>query len=131
MQFGPPEEGTFNRVADVKLTNLKWGPFPLNRENVDSLLWFVSPGTYALGTVSKKGVLEIEYVGRADDDLNKRLKEHIGRYTHFAVTKHPSPREAHQHECRLYHDFGPPDNQGHPRPPAGDETECAQCAEAA
>jgi hypothetical protein len=117
-------------VADIKLTHLKWGPFPLNRENVDSLLWFVSPGTYALGNMTRKGVLEIEYVGRADDNLNKRLKEYIGRYTHFAVTKHATAGEAHEHQCRLYHDFGPPDNHVHPSPPAGDPTTCPHCTPA-
>ncbi len=115
-------------MPDIKLTHLKWGPFPLTRENVDSLLWFVSPGTYALGKMSSKGVMEIEYVGRADDNLNKCLKEHIGRYSYFAVTRHASPHEAHEHECALYHDFGPPDNAGHPRPPEGDGGACPHCA---
>ncbi len=114
-------------MADIKITRLKWGPFPLNRENIDSLLFLESPGTYALGTMSSKGVLEIEYVGRADKNVNKSLKEYIGHYTHFAVTKHASVHEAHEHECQLYHDFGPPDNRIHPRPPEGDGGGCRHC----
>lgn len=67
-------------------------------------------------------------VGRSDYDLNDRLKDHLGSYKHFKYGFWKTPAEAYAHECRLYHDFSPPDNAIHPDRPEGSTLRCPVCA---
>ena len=100
-----------------------WGNYPLNGETIDRIVTARSAGAYALGYVSQ-GTFYVSYVGRSDDDLAARLKRHIGEYAAFQYAYMPSPSAAFEKECRLYHEFNPPDNKVHPARPEGTNYRC-------
>lgn len=100
-----------------------YGPFPFTDDGVDANIRSTAPGAYALGK-SSGGVFYISYVGRSDTDLNGRLHEHVGKYTHFKAAFFETPKDAFEKECNLYHDFGPPDNSVHPARPQGTNYRC-------
>jgi hypothetical protein len=101
-----------------------YGPFPLTTTSIDENAAGIAPGAYALGTKNKEGGFSVSYVGRSDDDLNGRLKQHVGEYTHFKHAFYKTSKEAFAKECILYHDFSPPDNQVHPAKPTGTKYQC-------
>lgn len=101
-----------------------YGPFQLTKISVDTNASGFGPGAYALGRLGKDGVLYVSYVGRSDDDLNGRLKKHVGRYTHFQHAFYNTSRDAFAKECILYHEFNPPDNLVHPAKSAGTNYQC-------
>lgn len=102
------------------------GPYELTSNKVDAVVADKSIGAYALGTV-KNGVFYIYYVGRSDQDLNKRLKQHVGNYDDFKFEYYDSAKAAFEKECHLYHDFKPRDNDIHPRRPTGSNWKCPVC----
>ena len=60
----------------------------------------------------------VQYVGRSDTDVARRLKEHVNEgYSHFKFSYASSRRAAFIKECQNYHDFNPSDNDIHPRRP--------------
>lgn len=62
------------------------GPFPLTYASVDELVTRRSPGNFALGYMDA-GTFVVFYVGRADADLNGRLRDWVGtpsRYEQYA-----------------------------------------------
>lgn len=75
-----------------------------------------------------KGTADIAYVGRADDDLQHRLKDFLGKgYTHFQWVQLPWVKETFEMHCRLYHHAGGRkrlDNRDHPMPPQGKTWTC-------
>jgi hypothetical protein len=81
------------------------------------------PGAYALGIAQDQNVLTIRYVGRADDNVNARLKRWVGRYRHFQFAV-LTTRAAFDKECWLYHTFSPVDNMIHPARPSGTNYRC-------
>jgi hypothetical protein len=88
-----------------------------------------SGGAYALGiTLLPNGEIPIKYVGRADYDLNNRLKQHAseGRYKYFAFIYCGSVIAAYDKDCELYHTFGNLDNTVHPAKPNA-SCKCPQC----
>ena len=93
------------------------GPYTLSREKIDSVVTRTSPGAYALGEM-KDNTFYISYVGRSDDDVNRRLHEWVGKYASFKFGYYPSAKAAYEKECSLWHDFGGPDgkldNKSHP-----------------
>lgn len=107
--------------------NMK-GPYTLNDSYIDK---FDSNeiGNYGLG-YSDDTYFYVKYVGRSDDDLNKRLKEHVGEYKEFMFSYATSKKETFNKECRNYHDFGGSkklDNTNHPARPKGKDWECPKC----
>ena len=103
------------------------GPFVLNRRGVDNEVTTISAGAYALGD-SKEDGFHIKYVGRADDDVASRLRDHIPEpYQNFKYEYYPSAKAAFEKECRLYHDFNPADNQIHPARPQNTNYKCPVC----
>ena len=103
------------------------GSFPLTEEGISSNVGSVSPGAYALG--SRKGsTFHISYVGRADSDVARRLRDHIGNYERFKYEYYGSPKAAFEKECHLYHDINPPENAIHPDRPDGSNWTCPVCA---
>ncbi len=48
------------------------GPYPLTNEKIDEVVTKTSAGNYALG-YKKESTFYVKYVGRSDNDLNKRL----------------------------------------------------------
>lgn len=107
------------------------GPFPLDVANIDKNVTRTEPGNYALGYLDEK-VFRVKYVGRSDDDLNDRLKDHVGNYKHFKYSYATSPKAAFEKECRNFHDFGEVkklDNDIHPDRPDGAAWKCPVCGQ--
>ena len=104
----------------------------LLNNDIDKEVTNTSAGVYVLTTSWTDGVL---YVGRSDDDLNKRLKDHVGEtsptkkkiYFWFKYEYASSPKSAYEKECRLYHTLNPPDNKKHPDKPEGTTYPCPVC----
>ena len=107
------------------------GPFNLSQTGIDTAVNQTSPGAYALGRTSQDGTFLISYVGRSDDDLNGRLKNHVGSHLQFKGLYFSSAKAAFDKECELYHMFGGPDgelqNKVHPAKPAGINARCPIC----
>ena len=55
------------------------GTYKLEVETIDSQVTKTSPGNYALGKKDDKGTFLVGYVGRADKDVNGRLKSWVGK----------------------------------------------------
>jgi hypothetical protein len=104
-----------------------FGPHHLTNAGIDGAVRGVGPGAYALGTSDTAGNLTVRYVGRSDDDLNARLKQHLGKYQHFKYAFFPTAKAAFDKECALYHDFKPSDNAIHPARPQGSMLRCPVC----
>ena len=109
------------------------GPYSFTREKVDEKITRRSPGNYALGHV-RDNTFYVCYVGRSDDDINKRLKQWLDKkpekYTHFKFSYATSPKAAFEKECKNYHDFGESkklDNEYHPKRPEGTNWKCPRC----
>ena len=104
------------------------GSFPLSKGQVDAQVSIVSPGIFALGTRSADGSkFTIARVGRSDTDVNRRLHEYVGRYSHFKFGYSPSSAAAFEKECALFHHLHPRDNKAHPLRPAGTMWRCPMC----
>jgi hypothetical protein len=82
------------------------------------------PGVYVLLSEHNHGG-RLEYVGRADEDMNERLKEWMNSFGWFFYAYADSATDAFQKECALYHHINPPANAVHPVPPAG--SSCPVC----
>jgi len=54
------------------------GPYKLDAETIDNQVTKTSPGNYALGKKNDEGTFLVNYVGRSDSDVNRRLKDWIG-----------------------------------------------------
>lgn len=105
--------------------------YPLNNETIDRVITKTSAGNYALGYY-ENDTFYVFYVGRSDDDLNRRLKDWVGEYTEFKFSYAASPKEAYVKECRNYHDFGGSQslqNRIHPDSPNGTNYRCPLCGE--
>ncbi len=104
------------------------GPYKLDAQTIDKIVTKTSAGAYALGR-SKNDGYYVDYVGRSDGDVNKRLKDWVGNYTHFKFDYFSSPKAAFEKECNLYHDFKASglDNDVHPARPANTNWECPRC----
>jgi hypothetical protein len=105
------------------------GPFSLTTFGIDNAVTVTSPGAYALGYTGTDGRFYIQYVGRSDDDIGKRLKDWAPtNYAQFKFEYYSSPEAAFEKECELYHDFDPADNTVHPARPKGSNWECPRCS---
>ncbi|WP_256361369.1 hypothetical protein [Methylomonas koyamae] len=72
----------------------------------------------------------VKYVGRAEEDLNVRLKQHVGKYPKFKFSYAASPQAAFEKVCRNFHDFGGTQKLGntvHPKPPVHADWKCPCC----
>ncbi len=104
----------------------------LRNEKIDAIVTQNRSGAYALDK-SATGGFQVSYVGRADDDVNKRLKDWVGKYKFFEFDYATSPKDAYEKECELWHDFGGADgkldNKIHPDCPEGTNWKCpnAKC----
>lgn len=102
------------------------GPFALTDEGINSAVTKTSAGAYALGRL-KDDTFYIDYVGRSDGDVNKRLHDHVGNYPRFKFDYFGSAKAAFEKECNLWHDFSPSDNKVHPARPSGSNWSCPRC----
>jgi len=103
------------------------GGYPLNNEKIDEKVTKKSAGCYKLGNLNSRDRVEIKYVGRSDSDVSSRLKDHVGKYTHFFFAYTTSPKAAFEAECELYHDYSPKNNTIHPDRPANSSWKCPRC----
>ena len=99
--------------------------FSLSNGQVDAQVTKKSPGVYVLDR-SVTGGFTAHYAGRSDDDVAKRLKDHVndGLYKYFKFEYATSSKAAFELECRLYHDLKPPDDDIHPAKPKGTNYVC-------
>jgi hypothetical protein len=107
------------------------GPFPLTAEAIAAEVAPLSIGTYALGRMQGKRFF-VRRVGRADRDVASELAAFIAQYDAFKVRIYDSTRRAFEKECRLFHEFAPPESPAHPVRPKGTRFVCpvASCPEA-
>jgi hypothetical protein len=126
LQFSrSPQHDVRNTMATTGLD----GPYKLTSARIDEIVTKTSAGTYALDATDESA-FHVSRVGRSDNDLNARLKNYIGgKYKYFKFGYSPSAKAAFEKECRLYHDFNPPDNVIHPDRPNGANWKCpvAEC----
>lgn len=105
------------------------GPFDLTNESIDRNITKTSAGNYALGYVTD-GTFYVRYVGRSDTDVNKRLKDHVGKHKSFKYSYASSPKAAFEKECNNFHDFGEEkklENDIHPDRPKNSDWKCPRC----
>lgn len=105
------------------------GPYPLIATIIDRTVAANRIGAYVLGHISGGNVFNITYVGRSDDDLAGRLKQHVGSYTQFKFGYFSSAVAAFEKECTLYHDFEPRHNEIHPARPRTGNHRCPRCGQ--
>ncbi len=103
------------------------GEYPLTESGIDTNVSRTSAGAYALGRTKDEKYL-ISYVGRSDDDVNARLKQHVNDYDRFKYGYFSSAKAAFEKECNLYHDFTPFDNKIHPARPNNSNWSCPRCS---
>ena len=106
------------------------GPYELTTEIIDEVITKKSSGNYALGYLANQKFI-VKYVGRADSDLNDRLKDHVDEsYEMFKYSYATSPKAAFEKECENFHDFGGAntlDNKIHPDRPKETSWKCPRC----
>lgn len=105
--------------------------YNLTTANIEKYVTKTSAGNYALGYAKNDGGFVVQYVGRADSDVNDRLKDHIGEgYKQFKFSYASSPKAAFEKECKNYHAFGEKEklhNKFHPDKPDGSNWKCPVC----
>jgi hypothetical protein len=109
-----------------------FGPHKFTQENINLHVATKGIGVYALDK-TKDANFKVSYVGRSDDDLPGRIADHLDEgYQHFKYGYFKTTLAAFERECRIYHDFEPPDNIIHPDAPDGTNYTCpvAGCARA-
>jgi excinuclease UvrABC nuclease subunit len=96
------------------------GKFSLNNASIDTTVPS-SPGAYVLVNSNNNAV----YVGRSDNNLNSRLKDHLseretnawirrGFPTDFYFEPTTNAQEAYRLECDWFHKYRPSCNTAHP-----------------
>lgn len=108
-----------------------YGPYEFTKESIKNNCPDNKPGNYALGYLNDMSVFIVQYVGRSDTDLQKRLLQHIGEnYKHFKAVYISTQEERYKKECINFHDFGGSDklnNESHPARPY-DSSKCPICS---
>jgi hypothetical protein len=109
------------------------GPHRLNPSEIDRVVPGSHPGNFAIGYVkdAAKRTFVVRYIGRADNDLNRTLKEQeADESSWFKWSYAPSEKAAFDKECKNFHDFGEHgqlENDYHPEPPEGTKWKCPVC----
>lgn len=104
-----------------------FGPYPLTTKGVEENIPVKSPGVYALGS-TRANTFYITYVGRSDEDVAARLKNHVALPDpQFKFTYASSAVDAFEKECELYHEYRTNANQVHPARPQGSNRKCPRC----
>ena len=105
------------------------GPYRLNFDTIDKKVNRVSSGNYAIGRRSKNGIFLFRVIGRANKDLNSKLKSWLDKTDKplFKFRFSESAREAFEKECTIYHDFVKDKKIKHPRRPTKSDWKCPRC----
>lgn len=104
--------------------------YPLTIAQIDKQVTKTRPGNYALGFIGDNDAFKVRYVGRSDDDVNERLKDHVNEDREFKKFKFlyaTSAKVAFEKECVNYHDYvdtGKLKNKYHPARPKGSNWKC-------
>ena len=113
--------------------NMK-GAFLYDSEEMKNQVDDEKIANYALGYKNDKGTFIVQYVGRSDTDLRRRLIKHITdgeKFEYFKFSYAKNVESAFKEECRNYHDFGENEkliNEIHPdRPENRDDLTCPYC----
>ena len=101
--------------------------FSLTQKEIDKNFKRIAPGNYILGNFDSEGEFKVSYVGRSDDDLCRRLRDHMGCYDIFKAYYADNANQAFENECVDYHEINPADNKTHPARPAGSDLKCPCC----
>lgn len=109
------------------LTTGLLGPHRLSFDGICAAVPRQSPGVYVLGHGDLNGRFCVNHVGRADADVAASLRNLIGSDSLFKFGVMPSPRDAFERECVLFHTFRPPGNRLHPSRSAGTNWTCPRC----
>jgi len=105
------------------------GPYCLDIATIDEKVSQSSPGNFVLGRKNEEGTFLFNYIGRANADLNSKLKSWIAKTDKpfFKFRYSVSAREAFQVECKNFHDFVKKEKKRHPRKPADSNWKCPLC----
>jgi hypothetical protein len=103
------------------------GPYPLEFATVDVVVPRRSVGVYTLSRTPGPQAFAIAFIGRAEGDLNVRLKQHVGSYASFQFTICASPEAAFLAECELFHAHAHVEGQAHPAGSAKNHWKCPWC----
>jgi hypothetical protein len=86
------------------------GPYPLTLDSLESFVGR-SPGAYIILGTNNKGV----YVGRSDDDLRGKMKQHAPNpILRFFFEHTRTAMDAYNLECLWYHQYEPQEKVIHP-----------------
>lgn len=98
------------------------GPFNLTAIIIEATIKNGQIGAYILS----RGNNAAHYVGRSDNDIKARLKQHLteGKYSQFWIEIVNSPLDAYYLECEWYHKYKPTDNINHPATLPGSAWKC-------
>lgn len=103
------------------------GPHELSFDRLEQVLPKARTGIFALGYVDREGRFRVQSVGRDDYDVRARLCELIGSSVMFKFAVLPTPREAFEKECELFHNLRPPSTVIHPARQRGTDWLCPHC----
>src|SRR6185312_2435912 len=111
------------------MTSFLQGSYPFDAATVDRVVTKRSAGAFVLGQKSLGRIFTIAFVGRAENDLNVRLKQLsvTQPYGAFMFQYCETAQAAFVAECQVFHTFAPPDNQGHPSRPSNADWTCPNC----
>jgi len=100
----------------------------LQKAAIDRNIPTPATGIYYLGTL-QDGCLSVQYVGRSDTDLRRRLLQHTseGKFTFFSFRLTKTILEAFRLECREWHRFCETLNLIHPDAPKSLPYLCPYC----
>lgn len=105
------------------------GPYRLNSETINKIVNRVSSGNYAIGRRNKNGTFLFRVIGRANKDLNSKLKSLLNKTDKplFKFRYSENAREAFEKECTIYHDFVINKKIKHPQRPTKSNWKCPRC----
>ena len=113
------------------MNNIKLnGPFELCEKEINSVIPAGIIGNYLLGYCqTPDDLFNVLYVGHAND-LNSKLKEHLGNFSEFKYASVDSLLQAYMNDCMLYHMFTEESfiiNERHPIAPFDSKWTCPFC----
>jgi hypothetical protein len=105
------------------------GPYRFNIKTINEKVTRVSPGNYVLGRRNEHGTFLFSYIGRANTDLNSKLKSRAAKMDKpfFKFRYSDSAQEAFRIECENYHDYVKDGKNKHPKRPADTDWKCPRC----
>ena len=105
------------------------GSYLLEAATIDRVVTERLPGAYVLGHKRTGGIFRVSFVGRAEANLNVRLKQQaeMNAYSAFMFQYCTNPQEAFEAECKVFHTFAPADNKAHPARPLSADWKCPNC----